>query len=85
MLLADQYIWEDYRPLESVNAHYILTKMSHGKKYRDEALTRVFCQLQPNQINRIDLKNYGNLPRLSPELIYIRPKKSAFDFSKISR
>lgn len=81
MLLADQYIWEDYRPLEPTNAHYILTKMSYGKEYRDEALSSVFCQLQPNQVNPIGLKNYGDLPRLSPELIYIRPRKSAFDFS----
>lgn len=80
-LLADQYLWEDYRPLEQTQSHFILTKMANVSGYRDEALASVYCQLQPNQLHQVKLKTYGNLPRVSPELIYIRPRKNAFDVS----
>lgn len=77
-LLANRYIWEDYRPLEQTEARFILTERT-ALDYRDEALASVYCRLSPNQLRRIKLKTYGDLPHVSPQLIYIRPRKSAFN------
>jgi hypothetical protein len=77
---ASQYLWEDYRPEEKTEARYILTPLN-SPDYRDEALSSVYCQLPLNQSLGINFKAYGNLPTVSPELIYIRSQKSVFDVS----
>lgn len=77
-LLSTQYLWENFLPLEQTEARFILTKMD-SLDYRDEALASVYCQIQPNQRNHLTFKAFGNLPQISPELIYIRPHKSAFN------
>jgi hypothetical protein len=77
-LLENQYLWEDFRPQGQAEARVILTEMT-DMNYRDEALASVYCLLQTNQLHRIKLKTYGDLPIVSPELIYIRPQKSTFD------
>ncbi len=77
---SDQYLWEDYVPLQRTEARSILTR-TKTLDYRDEALGSVYCQLQPNVFNQITLKAYGNLSQIVPQLIYIRSSHSAFHVS----
>ena len=76
-LLSKQYLWEEFRPLKPTEARFILTTMD-SSDYRDEALSSVYCQLQPNQLNHLNFKANGNLAQISPDLIYIRSHNSAF-------
>ncbi len=77
---SQQYFWEDYQPEQRTIARYILAKMDIPV-YRDEALASVYCQLKANRRNRVKLKSYGNLPQVSPELLFKRTKHSPFDVS----
>ena len=79
-LLAKQYMWEDYRPLEPTEARFILTALP-ATAYRDQALARVYCTFDANQLHQIKLKAYAKLSPLSAELMYIRPHKNAFNVS----
>ncbi len=74
---SDEYLWQTYQPEQQTEARSILTVMD-SVDYRDEALANVYCQLQPNSQNQVDLKSYGNLSQISPQLIYIRNKTTDF-------
>lgn len=79
-IVADQYLWQDYRPQEKTETQYILTEIKK-QAIRDEALASVYCQLTRNQIHRINLKTFANLPSLTPELIYLRNQDKSFNVS----
>ncbi|MCF7970136.1 MAG: hypothetical protein K9L22_03095 [Methylococcaceae bacterium] len=79
-LVEGLYLWEDYLPERRVEARYILVPYE-GTASREETLASLYCSLPVKQSFTARLQAHGAVRALNPELIFIRPREQAFDFS----
>lgn len=77
-LLAGNYQWQDFIPINKYSARYILTDYQNNR-IRDEALSSVYCHLPVGKPVLVDFKATAGQRSLSPDLLYIRHKKQAFN------